>query len=206
MRRTPPAPRRAAPQRQLPTLADQAAAADTRRRRDTPPADACGAPAGQALLKRLLQEVRWEARTIRIIGRDVLQPRLVAYMADDTSKAYTYSGVQLTPTPWHPAVAEIRARLQELSGATFDSCLLNHYRDGKDNMVRNHLPHPELPAEPPLPGMDADTARAQPTPTLRPRASASGVAQRQRAAVRAAAHDRLRQLRRDARLCSAAQR
>lgn len=32
--------------------------------------------------------------------------------------------------PWHPAVAQIRARLEEITGASFNSCLLNLYRTG----------------------------------------------------------------------------
>ncbi len=44
------------------------------------------------------------------MGRTVMQPRLIAYMADDTALQYTYSGLSLTPAAWSPAVAEIKVR------------------------------------------------------------------------------------------------
>lgn len=92
-------------------------------------------PAASArLLIELKDEVAWEHREVRVMGRTVMQPRLVAYMADDTSLAYTYSGLTLTPLPWSPAVQEIKAALEASSGASFNSCLLNLYRDGSDTM------------------------------------------------------------------------
>ena len=53
-------------------------------------------------------EVAWEARKVRVMGRVVDQPRLIAYMADDPAIKYTYSGLTLVPEPWSPAVAEIK--------------------------------------------------------------------------------------------------
>lgn len=90
--------------------------------------------ASARLLKQLKDEVAWEHREVRVMGRTVMQPRLVAYMADDTSLSYTYSGLTLTPLPWSPAVQEIKAALEAASGASFNSCLLNLYRDGSDTM------------------------------------------------------------------------
>ena len=53
-------------------------------------------------------EVGWEARKVVILGQQVLQPRRVAYQADDQSLTYTYSRTTLTPDPWSPAVAAIK--------------------------------------------------------------------------------------------------
>lgn len=54
----------------------------------------------------------WEHREVRVMGRSVMQPRLVAYMADDSSLGYTYSGLTLPPLPWSPAVTEIKVRIR----------------------------------------------------------------------------------------------
>ncbi len=54
------------------------------------------------------EEVAWESRKVRVMGRVVDQPRLIAYMADDPGIKYTYSGLTLDPKPWSPAVAEIK--------------------------------------------------------------------------------------------------
>lgn len=37
-----------------------------------------------------------------------MQPRLVAYMAEDPSLSYTYSRTKQTPLPWTPTVALIK--------------------------------------------------------------------------------------------------
>ncbi len=45
---------------------------------------------------------------MRVMGRVVDQPRLIAYMGDNPAIKYTYSGLTLEPKPWSPAVAEIK--------------------------------------------------------------------------------------------------
>lgn len=45
------------------------------------------------------------------MGRKVLQPRLVAYMADNKSLSYTYSQTKQIALPWAPIVADIKVRL-----------------------------------------------------------------------------------------------
>ena len=41
-------------------------------------------------------------------GKSVMQPRLVAYMADDPSLAYTYSRQTMVPDAWCPVVSIIK--------------------------------------------------------------------------------------------------
>lgn len=53
-------------------------------------------------------EVRWEQREVRVMGRTCAQPRLIAYQADHPGLRYTYSGLQLTPEAWSPAVRAIK--------------------------------------------------------------------------------------------------
>jgi hypothetical protein len=58
--------------------------------------------------QRLLLEIEWEHREITVMGRKVLQPRLIAYQADDPSLTYTYSRMTLVPSGWHPTVLNIK--------------------------------------------------------------------------------------------------
>lgn len=44
------------------------------------------------------------------MGQKVMQPRLVAYMADHEELAYTYSHTKQRVLPWTPAVEEIKVR------------------------------------------------------------------------------------------------
>jgi len=60
-------------------------------------------------------------------------PRLIAWYGEPEA-VYTYSGVRHVPMPFTPELAVIRARIEELSGAPFNSALANLYRDGRDGM------------------------------------------------------------------------
>lgn len=55
-------------------------------------------------------EVGWMHKEVMVMGRLVMQPRLVAYQADDPGLAYTYSRLTLTPDAWSPAVLAIKVR------------------------------------------------------------------------------------------------
>ena len=52
--------------------------------------------------------VEWLEREVTVMGRRVLQPRLVAYMADDASLAYTYSRSTMLPATWSAPVRAIK--------------------------------------------------------------------------------------------------
>ncbi|HXX67457.1 MAG TPA: alpha-ketoglutarate-dependent dioxygenase AlkB [Polyangiaceae bacterium] len=90
-----------------------------------------GASEADRVLRAHLEEIEWKQRTIRIMGRDVLQPRLSAWYGD---AAYTYSGVTLRPLPWTPLLAELRDRVIAAVGERFNSVLCNLYRTGSDSM------------------------------------------------------------------------
>ena len=49
-------------------------------------------------------------KEVMVMGRLVMQPRLVAYQADDPGLAYTYSRLTLAPDAWSPAVLAIKVR------------------------------------------------------------------------------------------------
>lgn len=95
----------------------------------------------------LLDELPWEARTIRLFGREVLQPRLTAWVGEPEA-VYTYSGTRHTPLPWTPTLATLRARLTAELGLPLNSVLCNLYRDGRDAMGMHSDDEPELGAEP----------------------------------------------------------
>ena len=95
-----------------------------------------GDGAARALFRALAAEVDWRQVQLTVFGRAVDQPRLVSYMADDPDDprmVLRYSGAALAPERWHPGVLGAKRALEEMSGATFNSCLLNLYRDGGDS-------------------------------------------------------------------------
>ncbi len=77
------------------------------------------------LLNQLVQHTPWLHRTIKVMGRSVLQPRLACYMADDVSLQYTYSGTQWQPVPFTPVV--LRIKVWWFWGSGTNSCVLVVY-------------------------------------------------------------------------------
>lgn len=81
----------------------------------------------------LQNNLTWLQKEITVMGRKVMQPREIAYMADG-GLHYTYSKTQLDPVPFPKEVKDIKEVAETLANAQFNCCLLNHYRDGKDNL------------------------------------------------------------------------
>eukprot|EP00803_Ostreobium_quekettii_P009275 evm.model.scf_254EXC.15 EVM.evm.TU.scf_254EXC.15 scf_254EXC:107867-108891(+) len=94
----------------------------------------CCFPLEADIFARLQGEVKWLQRDVTVRGRKIPQPRLTAYMADAPGLAYTYSGLRLEPVAFTPTVLEVKAEAEARSGAAFNCCLLNCYRDGGDRM------------------------------------------------------------------------
>lgn len=96
-----------------------------------------------ALQRTLCEEVPWDVHRIRMFGRQVDSPRLSCWMGDPATR-YRYSGTDFVPAPWHPALVPLRERLAAFCGTSFNSVLLNRYRDGKDSMGWHSDDEPEL--------------------------------------------------------------
>ena len=95
----------------------------------------------------LRRTIEWHQESIQMFGQQVLVPRLVAWHGDPGA-SYTYSATLHEPTPWTPSLLRVRDRVTELSGARFNSVLLNLYRDGRDGMGWHADDEPELGRDP----------------------------------------------------------
>jgi alkylated DNA repair dioxygenase AlkB len=110
-------------------------------------ASAFTAAEADRLQARLRGDVDWQAEQIVMFGRLVPVPRLVAWHGDPAA-VYSYSGVRHEPSPWLPAIADVRRRVEALTGETFNSVLLNLYRCGRDGMGWHADDEPELGRNP----------------------------------------------------------
>lgn len=79
----------------------------------------------------LYQQTAWRQSTIKIAGRLRKIPRLNAWHGE---APYGYSGVCFDPAPWTPALLDLKQRIEAVTGASFNSVLLNLYRDGNDSV------------------------------------------------------------------------
>lgn len=84
------------------------------------------------IFSRLMQESRWSGGEIVLFGKKFEIPRKQLYMAD-SGMEYSYSGKILEIEKWSPLVAELKARVEIVAGQTFNACLLNLYRNGRDS-------------------------------------------------------------------------
>ncbi len=96
-----------------------------------------------AWLKELVSATPWSQPEIRIYGRQVAVPRMVAWYGD-ADAGYRYSGLRHDPLAWTPLLRDIRERLQHETGQRFNGVLLNLYRDGRDAMGWHSDDEPEL--------------------------------------------------------------
>ena len=119
-----------------------------------------------ALLAHLTADVAWEQRAIRLYGKELPQPRLTAWYGDPAAH-YTYSGLAWEPRPWTPALLALRGRVAAATGASFNSVLLNRYRDGRDSMGWHADDEPELGPAPAIASLSLGATRRF---RLRPRA------------------------------------
>lgn len=85
------------------------------------------------LFQILMLETQWKQEHIVIAGISRLQPRLTAWYGDYNAH-YTYSGLRLTPLKWTSALLQIKQKIEVISQASFNSVLINFYRDEKDSM------------------------------------------------------------------------
>jgi alkylated DNA repair dioxygenase AlkB len=95
----------------------------------------------------LLTAIPWRQETIVLFGKRMQQPRLTAWYADE-GKTYTYSGLKWDPQPWCNQLLEIKRKVEIASSTTFNSVLLNLYRNGNDSMGWHSDDEKELGANP----------------------------------------------------------
>jgi alkylated DNA repair dioxygenase AlkB len=103
--------------------------------------------AADALFHELVRVLPLTTRTLRMFGRELPEPRLVAYLGEPGT-AYTYSGRRNEPAAIVAPLAPLFARLTDELGLTFNAVLANLYRDGNDGMGMHSDSEPELGPEP----------------------------------------------------------
>lgn len=91
--------------------------------------------------------IKWRQESLKLYGKAIPLPRLTAWYGD-AGAAYTYSGIKSEPNAWNDGLLHLRHRIQELVGSTFNSVLLNWYRDGKDSLSWHADDEKELGTDP----------------------------------------------------------
>ena len=95
----------------------------------------------------LQKHLAWQEREIILFGKKIMEPRLVAFYGD-LGIQYQYSKTTFEALAWNDALIEIKERLFQHLGMTFNSCLCNYYRDGQDSMGWHQDNEPALGQNP----------------------------------------------------------
>ena len=96
---------------------------------------------------KLTKHIKWQQEEIKLYGRRIPLPRLTAWFGDG-GKTYTYSGITVEPEPWTSLLLKIKSRIEEVSDVTFNSVLLNYYRNERDSVSWHSDDEPELGKNP----------------------------------------------------------
>ncbi len=111
-----------------------------------------------SIYTQLLNETQWLQQEIFLFGKRILIPRETAWYGAKGA-CYIYSGISLEPKPWTLTLMRIKERIESDVQSTFNSVLLNHYRNEKDSVGWHSDDEPELGNNPTIASLSLGAAR-----------------------------------------------
>lgn len=85
-------------------------------------------------LKVLMDTIEWRNDEAVIFGKKIITKRKVAWYGNLPFE-YTYSNTTKRALSWTPELIELKSRVEQECGDTFNSCLLNLYHTGEEGMA-----------------------------------------------------------------------
>ena len=104
------------------------------------------------------KNIAWRLDSILMFGKMIPQPRFTAWYGDE-GKSYKYSGLTMQPKPWNEGLLTLKKAIEPLAKVTFNSVLLNWYRDGQDHMGWHADNEPELGKNPTIASVNFGVSR-----------------------------------------------
>lgn len=102
---------------------------------------------GDEYLKELKENILWKQESMNMYGRQINFPRLTAWYGEN-DKPYSFSGITLNPNPWTDSLLKIKSKIETKTTVSFNSVLLNRYRNGNDSISWHTDAEPELGLNP----------------------------------------------------------
>lgn len=84
--------------------------------------------------EELLQNIEWKNDEAIIFGKRITTQRKVAWYGDKAFE-YRYSNTTKIGLPWTPALLALKELVEETTGESYNSCLLNLYHNGSEGMA-----------------------------------------------------------------------
>jgi len=100
-----------------------------------------------ALYKQLLDQTPWQQEVIKVYGKSYPTPRL-SYWMGDAGLSYGYSHTRMQAMEWSSALLDMKQKIESTTQTSFNSVLINYYRDGKDSNGWHSDDEPELGIDP----------------------------------------------------------
>lgn len=85
-------------------------------------------------LNLLLIDIAWKNDIAFMFGKRIVTKRKVAWYGDQ-SFSYTYSNNTKYALPWTDQLKQLKELIEQETGESFNSCLLNLYHDGSEGMA-----------------------------------------------------------------------
>jgi alkylated DNA repair dioxygenase AlkB len=82
----------------------------------------------------LMQNILWKNDEVTILGEHILTKRKVAWYGD-SDYSYTYSNTTKQALVWTRELLDLKPIVESVTGARFNSCLLNLYHDGNEGLA-----------------------------------------------------------------------
>ena len=98
------------------------------------------------MCKELLDTIPWKQDEVVMFGKKIMTKRKVAWYAD-AGITYTYAGVKKSGLQWTEALLEIKQKVEAITGASYNACLLNLYHEGEEGMGWHRDNEKEIVAE-----------------------------------------------------------
>jgi alkylated DNA repair dioxygenase AlkB len=112
---------------------------------------------------RLFQEsqtLAWVHNQLPILGKLVPLPRLELMFGDSENYRYTYSGsVDFKAKPWPPFLADVRTKVEALTGYHYQVGVGNLYRSGQDSIGYHADDEPSLGQQPAIASLSLGAIR-----------------------------------------------
>lgn len=87
-----------------------------------------------AYFDALSTNIDWRNDQAIIFGKKIITKRKVAWHGEKPYK-YTYSKTTKYALPWTPELVELKQKVEQETGETYNSCLLNLYHNGSEGMA-----------------------------------------------------------------------
>jgi alkylated DNA repair dioxygenase AlkB len=98
------------------------------------------------ICKNLLDTIPWNQDEVLMFGKKIITKRKVAWYAD-AGITYTYAGVKKSGLQWTEPLLEIKQKVESITGASYNACLLNLYHEGEEGMGWHRDNEKEIVAE-----------------------------------------------------------